>query len=480
MFQSCYRTHDHNNQTATSKMTPSSWYHPLCFFHLSTTKTPTTNNPNTTDCSCLEYSNDSLITLSPSSTEGETEDDSITMAHPSSMFSSSNVNSDDSSSSSSPPSSVDTIDMIQSLCQQERKHYQKGNWLLHSSQISLLDHHDEETTKREDCIVDSTCRSIMISWCYDVMDVITSLQATKHHRMASSSISPQEIIEITLSYIDRYMSTTPADALYDTIIFQRVCMMCFYIALKIHSPVCITIRFISSLFNGLHSVNDLQVMERNILLSLSWYVNPPTSLLYINLCILLIQKEFGHMKLKDNSWFWEQVLIQSRQQITYALSDETLMTTPSYIIAYCSIMNAFELVVYHDDNNDACSCIISRKQLKDIRSRLLALIRGGVSADDNETNHLDVIHIQQRLRHHYHHSPNGSVTTVSTHEKNPTQQQQEQKLLSQQQNVTKISSSKFETYLRSTRNVNHNVKQQQQHRNSSPCSALDNPNSNHH
>lgn len=433
-----------------------------------------------------------------------------------------NITTDDSVVNSNPNKSSnelvvsDTIDMIQVLCKQEMK-YQKINWLLFSSQQSLLVHNDDDddddsflhvddddddenddsddNTVDDDEMVDSTCRSMMLSWCYDVLDF---LRNHHHHNRttnspSSSLCSTNETIEITLSYIDRYMASMIKNKnknnkkddnnniLYNRHIYQRVFMVCFHLAMKLNEPMCMDVQLLSTLSNGIHTIKELQDMEYNILYTLNWYINPPTSLSFIHLYIqyIMIQNDFfdstNDIELKA---LYDTLLIQSKQQIDYALSDSTMISIPSSIISYCSLMNSIEYC--YNYNN-----IIQKQFIPMIGYRLASYIDTIIGCYD-----IDIIHIQQRLLQRCYNQNRHTSISSRTISNNQQQSQTETTTVGNTKNnvnltMSPTTTSNKETYQTTCSMTSSNSdsntsivvvekqQQQQHHARHSPCSVVE-------
>jgi len=110
--------------------------------------------------------------------------------------------------------------------------------------------------------VDQEFRFRMVNWCYQIVEFCKFCRDT---------------VAISTNYLDRFLSTTEGiDARKDRKIFQLASMTCLYTAIKTHEVEAINPAFISDLSKGNYTEEQVVDMERKIIMSLRWRLNPPT------------------------------------------------------------------------------------------------------------------------------------------------------------------------------------------------------------
>jgi hypothetical protein len=125
--------------------------------------------------------------------------------------------------------------------------------------------------------VDSTCRIKMAEWCYNVIDFC------KFNR---------ETVAIAMNFLDRFMATpTGRDlAMSDRKAFQLASMTCLYTAVKINEPQAIEPTVIARLSRGAYTRDEIEEMERRIVVSLQWRMHPPTAISFVRQFMALLPK----------------------------------------------------------------------------------------------------------------------------------------------------------------------------------------------
>ena len=173
--------------------------------------------------------------------------------------------------------------------------------------------------------VDSECRKKMAAWSYQVVDFC------KFSR---------ESVEIALSYLDRYLLTAAGTrAMEDRAVFQLAAMTSLYTAVKIHEPEAMDPKLVSSLSRGTYSPLDVEKMELILLEALQWRVNPPTALSFVRKFLDLIPTE----AMDDSTRKAAYEIVKFQTEL--AVSEYEFINVKSSITAYCSLMNALEVLV---------------------------------------------------------------------------------------------------------------------------------------
>lgn len=163
--------------------------------------------------------------------------------------------------------------------------------------------------------IDETCRQKMVDWAFRVSD----------HFHTS-----REIVSYAFSFLDRFVSRCTCDRTA----FKLASMTSLYMAIKLFNPKQISIHSLSDLSRGEFTFDHIAEMERVILKTLDWMLNPPT-----------IQSFIGslheYIPLDDPS-----LLHAVYQRATFfselALYDYALIVERRLHLAIASILNAIE------------------------------------------------------------------------------------------------------------------------------------------
>jgi len=173
--------------------------------------------------------------------------------------------------------------------------------------------------------VDAWCRSKMIEWCFQVIDFIDF---------------SRETVVIAVAYLDRFMSSGGPRArqvLQDRKEFQLATMTAFYVAIKLHEPKLIDISLLAELSRGSYTEQDFKQMEVDLLSSLSWRLNGPTAVTFLEHYIVLLPLEMHHIPI-------DAVLEGSRYQIELSLNDYALVGIPPSKVAVAAIVQSIKKV----------------------------------------------------------------------------------------------------------------------------------------
>jgi len=133
--------------------------------------------------------------------------------------------------------------------------------------------------------VSEAWRRKLCEWCYEVVD---------HFNF------DREVVSIALNYLDRAVAIKTTESSDDIIPkreFQLLAVTSLYMAIKIHGesdssapPRKLKIDAFVELSRGYFQVEIIEAMERNILSSLNWRVNPPTKLRFVASLMTLCPK----------------------------------------------------------------------------------------------------------------------------------------------------------------------------------------------
>lgn len=164
-----------------------------------------------------------------------------------------------------------TIERIQAMKQKENYYscctdYFSGTNGSRSVTLSTI----EESQQDPDVL----CRSKMCQWCYTVVEYYNF---------------NRETAEISMSCFDRFLATSQGrDYLLDQYDFQLASITCLYIAIKVHEPMELGMKTICELSRGKYVVAQISRMEKEILISLQWKVNPPTIESFVQHYLMLL------------------------------------------------------------------------------------------------------------------------------------------------------------------------------------------------
>lgn len=145
----------------------------------------------------------------------------------------------------------------------QSKTYKCGDYLRRNQP-----EHGQKNLSKEKT-VDENCREKMIEWSYKVCD---------HFRI------PREIVAFASSYLDRFVEKCGCDRTA----FKLAAMTSLYVATKTLNGKQISINTLAELSRGEFQAAHIAEMERIMLDTLKWKLNPPTVQSYIRQILLLM------------------------------------------------------------------------------------------------------------------------------------------------------------------------------------------------
>ena len=162
---------------------------------------------------------------------------------------------------------------------------------------------------------DIVCREKMIEWSYRVAE---------HFR------TNREIVAYAFSFLDRFMDRCNCDRTA----FKLASMTSLYMATKIFNAKQISITSLSDLSRGEFDVKHISEMERIILETLDWKMNPPTAQSFIDhLCALIPSQDEDAVKaIYERATFLAELCIY----------DYKFVTEERQLVAVACILNAME------------------------------------------------------------------------------------------------------------------------------------------
>eukprot|EP00980_Cylindrotheca_fusiformis_P000786 scaffold184_cov125-Cylindrotheca_fusiformis.AAC.21 len=174
---------------------------------------------------------------------------------------------------------------------------------------------------------------------------------------------PMEAVEIALNLLHRYTCGTSQGDAMDAEQFQLATMTCLYISCKINSDRIITPAQLEQL--GRHKNNlkvaDIEAMERSILHTLKWKVNPPTSFDFYQNYYDSNDKSSEQHELMD-------YLVQA--QLQHSLRELYWMQASPSIIAIAATRNAMRLLNRKEEMPIAISSTKDRAVIAQLQDSL--------------------------------------------------------------------------------------------------------------
>ena len=191
------------------------------------------------------------------------------------------------------------------------------------------------------------------------------------HQVVDFCKFSRETVAIAMSILDRFLSTQQGrSAIFDSADFQLAAMTSLYTAVKIHEPEVMSAQLVSTLSRGAHSEAEVKVMERRILQSVKWHVNPPTSLSFVRSFLDLLPSDFLDEATKSTLY---EV---SKYQTELVVADYSLVIVPASTIAYASLVNALEGVCLDRTVLGFVSSILAQAAGLDMLSATLVHVQG--------------------------------------------------------------------------------------------------------
>ncbi|EED93105.1 predicted protein [Thalassiosira pseudonana CCMP1335] len=181
----------------------------------------------------------------------------------------------------------ETISIISSMHESEDGAYSPSNTYMYRSGTTSSNRSEgsSDECSVEDSfgqsIVDERCRSKMLEWCFKMVDFFNI---------------DRSIVPIATSYQDRFLVTPAGEAARSTReTFRIASVTSLYIAIKLYVPHKwnVTAHAFAQLCRGTISGDAIVDMEMKILFALSWNVNPPIPMAFVELFLEVI---FGSIR----------------------------------------------------------------------------------------------------------------------------------------------------------------------------------------
>lgn len=169
--------------------------------------------------------------------------------------------------------------------------------------------------------INVSCRSSMVQWKQTVVGFI--------------GFDP-ETVEISMSYLDRFLATENGrEAINCRTVFQLASMTALYTAVKINCAEALTPKLLAELSQGVYEEEQFEEMERTMLQSIQWRVNPATSTCFLHETLdILPQSLFQTEEIRQS------VLSMAKSQAEWAIGDYELLSVKKSVIAFAAIHNS--------------------------------------------------------------------------------------------------------------------------------------------
>ena len=170
-------------------------------------------------------------------------------------------------------------------------------------------------------LVDIPCRMQMIVWMKNIID---------YCNFSRSSIF------IAVNCLDRFVMASDW-VLMDRSAFQLASITCLYMAIKISEPTVLSVATIAKLTRNAYEQDQFIAMERVILQSIKWLVNPSTAMTYAPyLCELA--------RTLDSRLHLESLQELVKLQLENSLGDYEMGLLPASAVALAAVINGIDVM----------------------------------------------------------------------------------------------------------------------------------------
>ena len=273
------------------------------------------------------------------------------------------------------------VDVIVAMNELETSGYVSRDYLQHQQQKRRRQQDCSNTTSSQmnhaavGLAITPTDRYKMAEWCYTIAD---------YCKFQRSCVS------ICMSYVDRYLAAVVMDSndnnnkTLDNVDFQLLVLAAFYTCVKIHEHEAISPEAVAALSRGLYSKEQIEQMEFQILQTIKWRVNPPTSFEYTQRLMKLAahNNSAAASQQKQQQHVLDAILDLTKFQCELAVLYYDFVPVPASHLALASLINATESVGEQQQGggyssihywkiwSDAVCVDIESKQFHDLRMRL--------------------------------------------------------------------------------------------------------------
>ena len=246
--------------------------------------------------------------------------------------------------------------------------------------------------------VDESCREKMCEWSYRICDHFNT---------------SREIVAIAFSYLDRFNDVTRCDRTA----FKLASMTCLYIATKVFHNKQLSVSTLVELSRNEFTAQHIIQMERIILATLDYKMNPPTAQIFlfqyqlllpiqkiisiVDTNISLVSSECNH----HNALF-SQIMNDIYDRATYygelVVYDYSLVTEQRQNIAISCLFNAIYDVTLHGKDEDDAESYEQHERYEEFQQEFLEQLQNNLSSLLLGSIHIErVYEIQERLWYLY-------------------------------------------------------------------------------
>lgn len=166
--------------------------------------------------------------------------------------------------------------------------------------------------------IDMVCREKMIDWSYRVID---------HFHI------DREIISLAFAVVDRFVDKCSCDRTA----FKLACIAALYTAVKMFNGIQLSISTLVDLGRNEFSVKQIAAMERKIIETLDWKINPPTVQAFIHYLSRLVpplKDPLAPKRVHDRATFFAELCIL----------DYSFVSQDRYLVAVACVLNGLSSV----------------------------------------------------------------------------------------------------------------------------------------
>lgn len=186
------------------------------------------------------------------------------------------------------------------------------------------------------CPADYECRYKMCQWFYQVVNYCQLNQGTA---------------QLCISNLDRFLSLHPY-YLKDREDYQLAAISALYLSIKINNSVKLDMKFLGMLCRGRYKLKDIVAMERKMLHCLSWKVNPPTSIFFVDRYLSFVTNALLSLNApvnmfgKDTFDIFERLVVEQAELCTMdsAISCSNYLYKASEV-GFACLQNSLEVIL---------------------------------------------------------------------------------------------------------------------------------------
>jgi Cyclin, N-terminal domain len=240
--------------------------------------------------------------------------------------------------------------------------------------------------------VDTSCREKMCEWSYKICD----------HFQTS-----RDIVTIAFNYLDRFNDVTRCDRTA----FKLASMTCLYIATKVFHNKQLSVSTLSDLSRNEFTSHHILEMERVILSTLDYRVNPPTVQAYLQQFQFLFPLPSISSSLDRQNLFYEydgqaittRLINDIFDRATYfselVVFDYSLVSEPRYIVAISCLFNAIhDVIVVGSYDGDY---YFQQQHCEELQNELISMLQISFSSISKPLSIGRIHDVQERLWYLY-------------------------------------------------------------------------------